>query len=436
MHDSISHPTRRHVLATSGIAASLAPVSHSLAGTLEDFIHQDLLRYIEFGIKASGGPGDNACGEWLASELESQGFKISRQAISVPFFNPRRAELTVGSRVAPVIPQAIVVPTGEMGVTGRFVRVDPAIPPEHSLSDAIALIDLPFARHSTALAKPIRQCVNGAIAKGARAAVIVTNGPTRQGIALNTDGNKPMFDVPVAVLAPEDANPFLAAAIRGETGTLFLTGTGGRRDAFNLAGHLDRGKSKWVTISTPRSGWFTCAGERGPGVAIWLALARWAPKALSEYNLCFVANSAHEYEYLGAERSIQAVAPAPEQTAMWLALGAAIAARDWHALIPPLLPLPDADSQRYLVVSPALLDVARRAFAGQVGIDAPYETSQFTAGELTPIHEAGYKTVAGFFGCHRFHHTQGDDTRCIVVEPTRKVLVGCQFLLRSLPSQR
>ena len=184
MHDSISHPTRRHVLATSGIAASFAPVSYGLSGTLEDLIHQDLLRYIEFGIKASGGPGDNACGEWMASELESQGFKISRQTISVPFFNPRRVELTVGSRVAPVIPQAIVVPTGEMGVTGRFVRVDPAIPPEQSLSGAIALIDLPFARHSTALAKPIRQGARAAIAKGARAAIIVTNGPTGQAIAL------------------------------------------------------------------------------------------------------------------------------------------------------------------------------------------------------------------------------------------------------------
>jgi hypothetical protein len=428
----VTGPSRRQVLVTSGVAAGLAPVSKSLANVAQDDVQQDLQRYIDFGIKASGGPGDTACGAWMESELKAQGFTVAREPVSVPFFHPRRAELMVRKHVVPVIPQAIVVTTGDTGVSGRFVRVDPVIPPEQSLSGAIALIDLPFWRHSTALEKWVRDGVNAAFAKGAHAAIIITNGPTGQAIALNTDGNKPMFAIPVAVLAPKDAPPFLGAAMRGETGTLFLTGDGGRREAFNLIGRLDRGKSKWIVISTPRSGWFTCAGERGPGVAVWLALARWAPKALSAYNLCFVANSAHEYEYLGAERSIQAVAPAPAKTAMWLALGAAIAARDWHELIPPMLPLPDADPQRYLVVSPNLLDAAKRAFAGQVGIDAPYETSRFTAGELTPVHEAGYKTVAGFFGCHRFHHVQDDDKRCIVVEPTRQVVAGCQTLLQSL----
>lgn len=415
--------------------AGLAPVSGSLARVTRDHVDRDLHRYIGFGTKASGGPGDNACGEWLESELKDQGFGVAREPVSVPFFNPRRAELTLERLAAPVIPQAIVVATGKAGVSGRFVRVDPAIPPEQSLSDAIALVDLPSWRHSSALEKPVRQGVDAAIAKGARAAVLITNGPTGLAIALNTDGNKPMFDIPVAVLAPEHATPFRAAAMRGEKGTLFLTGIGGRRKAFNLVGRLDRGKSEWIVVSTPRSGWFTCAGERGPGVAVWLALARWAPKALAAYNLCFIANSAHEYEYLGADRSIRAVAPPPERTAMWLALGAAIAARDWHELIPPFLPLPDADPQRYLVVSPDILATAKRAFAGQVGINAPYRTSRFTAGELTPVHEAGYKTVAGFFGIHRFHHTQRDDVRCIVVEPTRQVVASCQTLLTSLPSR-
>lgn len=435
MTEPVNGPTRRQVLATGGLAAGLAPVSDSLAGITPDSVHRDLQRYVGFGIKASGGPGDNACGEWLESELKAQGFRVARETVSVPFFNPHRAELTMRSHVALVIPQAIVVPTGETGVTGRFVRVDPYIPPEQSLSGAIALIDLPSWRHSSALEKPVREAVHAAIAKGARAAVLITNGPTGEAIALNTDGNKPMFGVPTAVLAPKHAIPFRAAAMRGDSGTLVMTGKGGRRDAFNLVGRLDRGKSDWIVISTPRSGWFVCAGERGPGVAAWLALARWSPKALDAYNLCFIANSAHEYEYLGADRSIRAVAPPPEQTAMWLALGAAVAARDWHELIPPMLPLPDADPQRYLVVSPNMLDVAKRAFAGQVGIDAPYSTSRFTAGELTPVHEAGYKTVAGFFGCHRFHHTQSDDMRCIVVEPTRQAVAGCQALLQSLPSR-
>jgi hypothetical protein len=425
-------PSRRQVLATTALAAGAASISPSLASVSVDSVKQDLERYIGFGIKASGGPGDIACGEWLESELQKQRFTVQRQTISVPFFTPSRAELTTGSQTASVIPQAIVVPTGDAGVTGRLVRVNPNLPILESLSDAISLIDVPAARRSSALEKPFQMGVKAAIAKGARAAILIPNGPTHEAIALNADGNKPMFDIPVAVLAPKDALPFLAAAEQNGSGTLFLTGAGGRRDAFNLAGRLDRGKSKWIVVSTPRSGWFICAGERGPGVAVWLALARWAPKALQAYNLAFVCNTAHEYEYLGADQALQAIAPKPEVTAMWLALGANVAGRDWHELIPPLLPLPNADPQRYLVVSPDILEVSQRAFAGQPGIEAPYEVSKFTAGELTPVVQAGYKTVAGFFGIHRFHHAQGDDERCIVVEPTRQVVGGCQMVLQAL----
>ena len=427
-----ARPSRRQVLSAASLAASMASISPALANVPTDRVEEDLKRYVGFGIKASGGPGDIACGEWLESELREQGFTVQRQTISAPFFTAGRAELMSGGNSVPVVPQAIVVPTGAAGISGRFARVNPALPLRGSLSDAIALIDLPDARHSTALEPMVRTGVQAAAEKGARAAILITNGPSYQAIALNADGNKPMFDIPVAVLAPAHALPFLAAAEQRGGGTLYLTGTGGRRDAFNLSGRLDRGKPRWIVVSTPRSGWFTCAGERGPGVAVWLALARWAPKALAAYNLAFVCNTAHEYEYLGAEQALQALAPKPDETAMWLALGAAIAARDWHQLIPPLLPLPSADPQRYLVVSSDILGQARHAFAGQPGIEAPYEVSKFTAGELTPVHDAGYKTVAGFFGIHRFHHTQSDDARCIAVDPTREVVAGCQTLLQAL----
>src|SRR5690606_40165850 len=99
-------------------------------------------------------------------------------------------------------------------------------------------------------------------------------------IALNTDGRQPLYEQPMALLAPNDAAPFYAAAHRGEAASLYVTGKGGRRSAFNLVGKLDRGRGRWLVVSTPRSGWFTCAGERGGGMAAWLHIARWARKEL------------------------------------------------------------------------------------------------------------------------------------------------------------
>src|SRR3546814_8997385 len=105
------------------------------------------------------------------------------------------------------------------------------------------------------LAKHARGPIEAAFAGGARAAVAITNGPTGQVIALNTDGRKPMFGGPVALLAPADADPFLAAAMQRTEARLTIDGKGCRRPAFNLVGRIDRGKGRWLAISTPRSGW-------------------------------------------------------------------------------------------------------------------------------------------------------------------------------------
>src|SRR3546814_12342936 len=71
-----------------------------------------------------------------------------------------------------------------------------------------------------------------------------------------------------------------------------------------------------------------------------------------------------------------------------------------------MTPLPGTDSQRYLVVSPPLLPTARTAFAGLAGLESPYSSDRISAGELTGIIAAGYRSVAGVFGIHRFHHVE------------------------------
>ena len=298
-------------------------------------------------------------------------------------------------------------------MTGPLVRVDAHGMTDAPLAGAIALIDLAYGRWSSTLAKPMRAPVDAAFAGGAKAAVIVTNGPTGQVIALNADGRAPMFAGPVGLLAPAGAAPFLDAAMRHQPARVALAGHGGRRAAFNVIGRLDRGKGRWIVVSTPRSGWFGCAGERGGGIAAWLDFARAAPALLPDHDLAFLCNSGHEYENLGAEEALKAAAPKPAETHFWLHLGANLAARDWHEGLFGLAPLAGSDSQRYLVVSPPLLPAARRLFAGLAGLESPYSSEKLSAGELTAIIAAGYPSVAGIFGVHRFHHVADDDARCV-----------------------
>lgn len=409
----MTDPTRRGFLVGAAALPLTAPAAAAHDAGASDSIAADLATYIGFGNKQSGGPGDDACGHWLADELARAGFATEKPALSVPWFEPGRCEIAAGDARAPLHPQPIVIPTPAGGVSGPLVRVDAHGRADAPLAGAVALVDLPYGRWSSALARPVRAPVDAAFAGGAKAAVIVTNGPTGGVIALNADGRAPMFAGPVGLLAPARAAPFLDAAMRHDTATVTLTGRGGRRPAFNIIGRLDRGKGRWITISTPRSGWFGCAGERGGGIAAWLDLARAAPALLPDHDLAFLCNSGHEYENLGAEESLKAVAPKPAETHFWLHLGANVAARDWHEGLFGLAPLSGADSQRYLVASPPLLPAARRLFAGLAGLENPYSSEALSAGELTAIIAAGYPSVAGVFGVHRFHHVEGDDERCV-----------------------
>lgn len=427
----VDEPSRRRFLVGTG-ALPLAGLATPSAAEVPVSVAEDLRRYVDFGSKQAGGEGDNGCGAWLAAELEHAGFAVERQTFPVPFFDPDRCELICGAARATVWPQPIVVPTPVGGVAGPIVRVDADGNAAAPLAGAIALVDLPHDRWSTALAPRIRGPIEDAFAAGARAVVAVTNGPTGQVIALNTDGRRPLFAGPVALLAPADTAPFLAAAARGERAVLHLTGRGGRRPAFNLIGRRDRGLGRWLVVSTPRSGWFSCAGERGGGIAAWLALLRWAGHAVRDHDLAFICNSGHEYEYLGAEEMLATAVPHPEATAFWLHLGANLASRDWHEGVGQMTPLPGADSQRYLAISAALLPAARGAFAGLAGLEAPYSSEVLSAGELTNILRAGYPRAAGVFGLHRFHHVADDGMNCLSEEQVARTIAAFRRLVQSV----
>jgi len=409
-------PTRREVLAGASslsLTAAIPATAQATGTTQPNSIADDLARYIGFGSKQSGSEGDAACGHWLAGELEEAGFVVEKPVLSVPYFDQANCEITIDGARATLWPQPIVIPTSADGLSGPLVRVDGAGRADGPLSGAIALVDLPYGRWSSAFSKYVRGPVEAAFAGGAKAAVVVTNGPTGKVIALNADGRASMFAGPVGLLAPADAAAFLSAAMTHGRATVTLTGQADRRLAFNVIGRMDRQKGKWIVVSTPRSGWYGCAAERGGGIAAWLDLARNIPRMLPDHDIAFLCNSGHEYENLGVKESLKATAPKPEKTHFWLHLGANLAARDWHEGLFGLSPLPGTDSQRYLVVSPPLLAPARRLFKGLAGLEGPYPSDKLSAGELTAIIAAGYPSVAGVFGVHRFHHVADDDERCI-----------------------
>jgi hypothetical protein len=185
-------------------------------------------------------------------------------------------------------------------------------------------------------------------------------------------------------------------------------------------------------VTTPISGWFGCGGERGPGVALFLGLARWVAQQKSDLSYLFIANSGHELGYLGAEITLEKVdVPAPRDVVAWVHLGAAIATRVWHKTGNSYEPSTEYNSFTFLQGSPELVPMLKKAFAN---IPHLIPGSLLFMGELEVIHEAGY-TLFGFFGEHHFFHQPEDtaeETAPELLEPIGRSLVeALSFLERT-----
>jgi len=411
-----------------GFAVAASSAATLDAGEDQAWLQAILERYDRFGVKASGGPGDGACGEWLETLLAQWGYACTRQTFEAPWFEVARATLSSGETQALVAPQAIVEPTGPGGVKGPL-----RLASDHGdLAGSIAVIVLPYKRWASLSDPEVARPLTDAFDRKAAAAVLVTTGPTGEAIALNVTAEKPGLKQPVAILAPKDARTFLIGAAVGRSGTLIVDGEGGRRSAFNLIARLDRKAPKTLILSTPRSGWFGCAAERGSGLAVWLFLARWLAGADHGVNLELIATSGHEYDYLGGAHYLS-TAPGPDQTRLWVHIGASAAARDWHEFGPGLRALPSADSQRVLSATQDIVGKVRTAFQGVSGLEATYVADRMSVGgELSNVLAAGYRSLIGLYGAHRYFHTQHDDLRCAsghLVEPValgfRKALTAC-----------
>jgi hypothetical protein len=99
-------------------------------------------------------------------------------------------------------------------------------------------------------------------------------------------------------------------------------------EAFNVVATLagaDRSLPPLV-VMTPRSGWWTCASERGGGIACWLELMRELKTAALARDVVFVASSGHELGHLGINAFVDKRTGIVAKSVGWMHFGANIGA--------------------------------------------------------------------------------------------------------------
>ncbi|HEX3363524.1 hypothetical protein [Phenylobacterium sp.] len=392
---------RQTMLAGLGAATALPAMTAHAAGPDPLFgaaLYADVKAYAGLGEHRTGTAGDDATTVWMERALKAAGYAVERQAFDYPVFELGHVDIALGGRMLESFPYWTPVATPAGGITAPLSPSGGA--------GKIALLDLPIGAGGGLESPPPPEIV-AAVNGGALAVVAITENPLGEMAALNRNPKAAAWKVPVVLAAGREADALKAAAAAGRSVTVRLEGHSVTRPAHNVIGRR-AGPGKPIVISTPKSGWFHCAGERGAGIAIWLGLARWLAASTKD-NIIVVASSGHEFDGYGAHHFTQTLAPKPADTRMWVAIGANVAAYDFALEDGQIARQPVPQATRTLGVSGPLVALGAKAFAGQRGYDKPLDLDAHNApGELATFRKLGYRPLVGLVAGHPLHHTRRD----------------------------
>lgn len=381
-------------------------------------LYADVQRYDGFGPHRYGSPGAERALDWIAGELERTGLDVSSQTFSLARqYDLEAATLEVDGEARPVVPQWwIPEHQATFSVTAPIASDGGPAP------DAFVRLALPFDRGAYLTDRHVA-ALNSAFARRPAAVLLTIDHPSGEIFAYNVDQRTRPWPVPVILVAPKDG-ALLDAAQRGSRPVSVSVRGTWRRDApgRNVVGRLDRGKGRWLAISTPVTSWFTSSGERGPGIAGFLATARLAATRWPGVDLVFVATSGHEIGHGGMEHFLRDGAPEPDVTLAWAHFGASLACFGWRRDGGGWITDRQVDTrQRLVLTSQAMAATVARRFKDVAA--TPLVGSPAGIGELRDVLAAGYPRFFGMGGSHTFFHTPADSAATTgpeILEPVVK----------------
>ena len=383
-------------------------------------LYFDVVRYCAFGDHRTASEADLRTVAWLKTRLRDLGFETHRQPFPVRQFFLRKCRLTVDGERVDAFPLWFPHPTGREPLVARLSW----FPGEQFAPGDIALLTFPPG--AAAIQGEHEGLILDAFDAGAAAVVAVSSHPDGEIVALNSPGDPDPWPGPVLLTGARHAPRLICAADGAEEASMLLDGDWRDLSAKNIVGRRN-GRGPALIVSTPVSGWFRCGGERGPGIAVWLALAEWA--AGEGLPCMFVGTSGHELGNRGMYAFLRELAPHPEEVDCWLHLGAGVAAYEW-------CDGPDGperrarpDPRRRLMASRELAEVVTRPFAGHPGLEV---VSDRPVGEMEVILDHDYPGF-GIAGRHRYFHTPADGPEMtgpdLLADVTRAVIRAVEAAL-------
>ena len=354
-----------------------------------DAAERRIRAYEEMGDHRTGRKADNTATWWMMEDLGKVGVEAEAQTWRFPRVEIHDASIRFGGWDIPAVPTFDCAFTDHQGVTGAL-RSDGG--------PGIVVWEFGLDQPER-MAAGIYSSFELARQDGATGIIMVMGDPDGYPVVRNAERPLDPIELPVLQVAPMDAGPILDAI--GSEATMIVDG--GRVDApaHNVIGTIPGTDpdAAPVVLMTPKSGWYTCAAERGGGIAIWMEVAGRVAANPGRRPLNIVASSGHELHHLGLDHYISELGDSAHDVHAWMHLGASIGSRNGQPSYAA------SDDELFNVATDALSDLQleRRAFpVGNAGF-----------GEARNIGEIGGR-FASFLGGHPYFHSPQDTyDRCI-----------------------
>lgn len=374
------------------------------AGSLGNVLDEDVRTYSSFGVHRYGSAGELAALTWMGKALSDAGLAVEKQPLRMGRqLVLESGQIELGGKTYEAFPHWW--PPGQMGK----ISLEASVKPDKESAGAFAWLRLPYERGAYLNAQH-REAILALAAHKPLAILLTIDNPAGSIFTYNVNQEDAPWPMPVIVVPARLASELEAARTSGAKLKVDMTV---RHEAnvvsYNVIGRIDNGAARTVVISTPVSSWFTSSCERGPGIALFLAMARQAAKGPRKVNFVFVGTVGHEIGHGGMEAFIHEKAPPPDKVRAWLHLGASLACYGWKrdAATSRWNRLPEADpSLRALLASASLQDQVTSAFKDVAA--TPMFAEKSGVGELREVRAAGYLDYFGMAGLHRFFHTPED----------------------------
>ena len=339
--------------------------------------------YENQGFHRTGTEVDRISGEWLANEVRQIGLEPAREEFSLSRVDPVGASLVVNDRTIEGLPLFDGAFTSPAGIVGPLGNLD---------SDAsIGLGEIPpNATETGALGDARRQNRHQAI-------VVVTRGARPGFCPSNADSFLRPFGPPVLQVGGEEASLLADCARQSSKVRLTAHVERTQAQAFNVTAVVS-GTNKSLAplvVMTPRSGWWSCASERGGGLACWLEIMRAIRDARPVRDVLFVASSGHELGHLGLDRFIERRPGLVPAAKAWIHLGANIGAAQG-----PGNNLQASDDAMESMMAEAMTGAGLR-------IDRRLPRGAVPRGEAENVHRGGGRYIS-IIGNNDLFHNTGD----------------------------